>query len=184
MDLDHFVASLSPPRSRAEVLSRASPVPSESGLYAWTFGEPPGQVPVSGCVEIAGRSLLYIGVAPSRVNSRRTLRDRLLTHYAGNAAGSTLRLTLGCLLGLPLVRKGSRLTFGTDGEQALSSWMGERAFVSWVVHPRPWEIESQLVAMHQPPLNIEGNGHAFTPRLREIRAAARARARMAELEHP
>ena len=48
--------------------------------------------------------------------------------YRGNAYGSTLRLTLGCLLadqlGIELRRVGSgtRLTFG-DGEQALSEWM-------------------------------------------------------------
>jgi len=62
------------------------------------------------------------------------LRQRLRTHYAGNAGGSTLRKILGCLpadeLGIQLRRVGSgtRKTFveggtgpvGMDGRQRLS----------------------------------------------------------------
>ncbi|MEU8575440.1 GIY-YIG nuclease family protein [Streptomyces asoensis] len=33
---------------------------------------------------------------------RQNLRKRVRYHYRGNAAGSTLRFTLGCLLGLEL----------------------------------------------------------------------------------
>ena len=32
------------------------------------------------------------------------------------------------------------MTFGA-GEQILSNWMSENAFVCWVEHPAPWEIE-------------------------------------------
>ncbi|MEU1194017.1 GIY-YIG nuclease family protein [Streptomyces sp. NPDC005859] len=39
--------------------------------------------------------------------STQNLRKRVRYHYRGNAAGSTLRLTLGCLLGLDLRRVGS-----------------------------------------------------------------------------
>ena len=58
-------------------------------------------------------------------------------HYRGNAEGSTLRKTLGCLLadhlGIDLRRvdSGTRRTFG-DGEAALSQWMAGNAFVSWI----------------------------------------------------
>ncbi len=42
-------------------------------------------------------------------------------------------------LGIQLRRVGSgrRRTFA-DGEQVLSEWMAENAFVSWVVRERPW----------------------------------------------
>ena len=67
------------------------------------------------------------------LSSQQTLRQRLRTHYAGNAEGSTLRKTLGCLLaeelGIQLRRVGSgnRKTFvggrtgpvGVDGGQRL-----------------------------------------------------------------
>jgi hypothetical protein len=48
-------------------------------------------------------SLQYVGIAPRHMRprvSRQSLRTRIRYHFRGNAAGSTLRLTLGCLLGL------------------------------------------------------------------------------------
>ncbi|MFF3911407.1 GIY-YIG nuclease family protein [Streptomyces sp. NPDC001848] len=58
---------------------------------------------------------------PTRTSTQ-NLRKRVRYHYRGNAAGSTLRLTLCCLLGLELRRVGSgnRLTFGKSGEASLS----------------------------------------------------------------
>ena len=60
----------------------------------------------------------------------------------GNAEGSTLRLTLGCLLAKTLeielrrVGSGKRRTFA-DSESALSAWMGENAFVCWIETSQP-----------------------------------------------
>ena len=77
-----------------------------------------------------------------RPASQQSLRQRLQTHYAGNAEGSTLRKTLGCLLAAELgiqlrrVGSGTRRTF-VAGEQALSAWMADNAFVSWVIRERP-----------------------------------------------
>lgn len=143
----------------------------------------------SGCVEVDGRRLLYVGISPTpppangTAASRQQLRSRLHQHYRGNAAGSTLRLTLGCILatqlGLQLRRVGSgqRLTFA-DGEQALSAWMASHARVCWMTHPRPWELEQALVARLDLPLNLHGNAHhPFYPNLRAVRAAAKATAR-------
>ena len=91
------------------------------------------------------------------------MRQRLLMHYAGNAEGSTLRKTLGCLLagllGIQLRRVGSgrRKTFA-DGEQLLSAWMSENAFVSWVIRERPRELaEHDLIAAVDLPLNLQGS---------------------------
>ena len=110
------------------------------------------------------------------------MRHRLWMHYAGNAEGSTLRKTLGCLLagqlGIQLRRVGSgrRKTFA-DGEQLLSAWMSENAFVSWVIRERPWELEHDLLGAVDLPLNLEGNiGHRFHPELTQARARCVARA--------
>ncbi len=154
--------------SRQEVLVRPSPVPAVSGVYGWWFRQLPAPVDISGCYAHNGFTLLYVGISPRRppVNgrspSRQTLRTRVWTHYAGNAEGSTLRKTLGCLLseqlGIHLRRVGSghRKTF-VGGEHALSTWMGENALVSWVVRERPWELEDELIARLDLPLNLEGN---------------------------
>lgn len=134
--------------SRDEVLSHASPVPRDSGVYGWFFREVPPKVPVDECFEWQGLKLLYIGIAPKappkygRSPTKQRLFHRIRYHYRGNAEGSTLRLTLGCLLaeelGIQLRRVGSgkRMTF-TDGEARLSEWLTDNAFVTWVVHPEP-----------------------------------------------
>jgi hypothetical protein len=61
-------------------------------------------------------------------------------------------------LGIQLRRVGSgrRKTFA-DGEQLLSAWMSENAFVSWVIRERPWELEHDLLGAVDLPLNLEGN---------------------------
>jgi hypothetical protein len=178
-----------PPRvfSRSEVLSRPSPAPASPGVYAWYFREVPPGVPTQRSVVVDGLTLLYIGIAPqppakSGKVSARTLRKRLCEHYSKNAYGSTLRRTLGCLLqerlGIELRRVGGeRTTFG-EGEQTLSGWMAENAFVGWVEHPSPWNIEDVLVQELRPPLNLKRNrAHPFYSELSAIREAAKARAR-------
>src|ERR1700722_988896 len=87
----------------------------------------------------------------------------------GNAEGSTLRLTLGCLLagelGLQLRRVGSggRLTF-CDGEARLSEWLDANAVVTWETCPEPWLLEELLIRCVNLPLNLAQNGlHSFRP---------------------
>ncbi|MYT60584.1 GIY-YIG nuclease family protein [[Kitasatospora] papulosa] len=162
--------------SAEEVLRRPSPVPAMAGVYGWHFE----QVPHPGLV--AGR-LLYVGIAPRYMANRtstQNLRKRVRYHFRGNAAGSTLRLTLGCLLGLELRRVGSgkRMTFGKEGEAALSQWMAENARVCWIEHAEPWTMESELISQLDLPLNLDQNRrNAFRRRLKELRAQARQRAR-------
>lgn len=101
-------------------------------------------------------------------------------HYRGNASGSTLRLTLGCLLGLELRRVGSseRMTFGKAGEAALSRWTADNARVCWIEQNEPWTPESRLISELDVPLNLDQNHHnAFYGHLKDLRAQARQRAR-------
>ena len=175
--------------SRAEVLARPCPVPREPGVYAWYFRQIPPGVPTEGCVRCGSDTLLYLGIAPKApptngaTPSRQRLSHRIRYHYRGNAQGSTLRLTLGCLLagelGIALRRVGSghRLTF-VDGEAALSQWMGENAFVKWMVEPAPWTLEERLIRELCLPLNLDQNSaHPFHTVLTETRRRARSRAR-------
>jgi hypothetical protein len=181
---------LSPERlwRRSEVLSRPSPIPAVPGVYGWWFNLLPAPLDVSGCHHVNEFTLLYTGISPKqpprngRPASKGQLRQRIVTHYAGNAAGSTLRKTLGCLLaeelGIQLRRvgSGSRRTFA-DGEQQLSQWMAEHAFVSFVPHASPWELEERLIELLDLPLNLDGNSrNAFHPELTRVRRDAVASA--------
>jgi hypothetical protein len=173
----------SQPFSRAEILSHPCPVPAERGVYAWFFKEVPPGVPTDGCILQNGLTLLYVGISPSSDGGRGTLRSRLRQHMRGNAEGSTLRLSLGCLLSkrlkirLQRVGGGTRLTFGVEGEAKLSSWMDKNAFVAWKEHPKPWAVERRLLKELALPLNLDQNDHPYGTELAELRKNARDAAR-------
>ena len=175
--------------SRSEILSRPCPVPQEPGVYGWYFQDIPPRVTAADCVVHEYLTLLYVGISPKKPPkngappSKQNLSKRIRYHMRGNAYGSTLRLTLGCLLsttlGIDLRRVGSghRLTFG-PGEVVLSRWMEENAFVIWVVAREPWKPEEQLIHSLSLPLNLDHNqDHRFYSQLKAVRASAREKAR-------
>jgi hypothetical protein len=175
--------------TRAEVLSRPCPIPRQAGVYAWYFDAMPGPVSPTDAHQHGDWTLLYVGISPSKPpeNGRRpssqTLAHRIRYHYRGNAEGSTLRLTLGCLLSTDLgiklrrVGSGTRMTFG-PGEATLSAWMADHARVTWLLDPTPWVLEHQLIQALALPLNLDQNrAHSFHPTLSAIRRAAKTQAR-------
>ena len=170
--------------SRSEVLSKPCPVPEENGLYAWFFKEIPSIIPTNQCVVKDDFTLLYVGISPGRKSSQENLQKRIRYHYTGNAFGSTLRQTLGVLLtdqsGYPLMRVGSggRMTFTHPGECWLDNWMENNAFVCWVTHPEPWEVEAGIIRNISLPLNIQDNKHhPFSKTLSDLRKEAKRIAR-------
>jgi len=190
MTSDELAGFVDPVRvySCEDVLARPSPVPAQDGAYGWWFRKLPPLVGANGCCQHRGLWLLYAGISPNRPPqngrppSKQTLRDRIKHHYTGNAEGSTLRKTLGCLLAddlviqLRRVGSGNRMTF-VEGEQALSAWMANNAYVSWVVRNRPWELEDELIAALDLPLNLQGNPHHRFHSVRRVRARCVAQAR-------
>ncbi len=72
--------------------------PRTPGVYGWFFRTAPTGVPCEGCLTRDSFTLLYVGISPGRDVSTQNLRSRVRYHFRGNAEGSTLRLTLGCLL--------------------------------------------------------------------------------------
>jgi hypothetical protein len=137
--------------------------------------------------------LLYVGISPSappangKAVSKQSLWHRVRYHVRGNAEGSTLRLTLGCLLadqlGIELRRVGSgnRLTFST-GDERLSEWMEEHARVAWFVCEEPWKLEEKLISSLNLPLNLHQNAaNGFFQILSELRRTAKSRARGLEI---
>ncbi len=168
-----------------EILSSQCPVPKKPGVYAWYFKQIPPNVPISDCHKVEGLTLLYVGISPKAppLNgakpSSQNLHKRVRYHMRGNAEGSTLRLTLGCLLSESLVIQlrrvggGSRKTF-SDGEKVLSSWMTENAFVAWVECDEPWKHEEQIMPELSLPLNLQHNNeHPFYSSLKAIRREAK-----------
>ena len=182
---------------RADVRAKPCPVPAEPGIYAWYFRElPDSRIQRDHLHHAHGLTLLYVGISPKAPPlsggkpSSENLRKRIRYHYEGNAEGSTLRLTLGCLLSsclgtaLRRVGSGKRLTFGS-GETTLTDWMAENALVTWIATPAPWEVEAQLLDELDLPLNLDQNsGNHFYPTLREVRKDAREKARALPIINP
>jgi hypothetical protein len=166
-----------------ELLQNPCPIPREAGAYGWYFRNLPS-VPVGGCQTVDGFRLLYVGIAPAKAKSHSTIRQRICeNHLQGNASGSTLRLSLGCLLGenlgLVLQYVNDRFHFA-DGESKLSAWMRRNARVAWVAHPRPWVIESAAIRSLDLPLNLDHNSaHPFYATLQSLRRRCRQAARTA-----
>jgi hypothetical protein len=175
--------------SREEIFAKPCPIPKSAGIYAWYFQRMPSKVPVAECVRWGDYVLLYAGIAPKapprngRPPSTQTLFDRIRYHLRGNAEGSTLRLTLGCLLAADLgielrrVGSGNRFTFAC-GEKILSDWMATNARVVWHACTEPWLVEPLLIQGVPLPLNRAMNAqHAFCAELGRIRKAAKERAK-------
>jgi hypothetical protein len=175
--------------SRSEVLASPSPVPKASGAYAGYFRNLLPDGSMADCLQFGDLRLLYTGISPSapptngKSPSKQNLFHRVRYHYRGSADGSTLRLSLGCLLSgrisikLRRVGSGKRLTFA-DGEKRLSDWMEENAFVVWMECDEPWLIEQQLISTVCLPLKLDQNStNAFHSTLTELRRLARVRAR-------
>ena len=182
---------LSPSRlwCRSEVLSQPTPVPRAAGVYAWYYSPASGNCPIHGlCLPQRTDPAVYRHLTDEASGfelppSRQTLRHRIRYHYRGNTEGSTLRLTLGCILaeqlGIDLRRVGSgkRMTFGR-GEALLSEWMAENALVTWQCCEQPWLREEQLISEVCLPLNLDQNGrNGFHAALSRVRSTARERAR-------
>jgi hypothetical protein len=68
------------------------------------------------------------------------------------------------------------MTFLPAGEDALSRWMQENAYVGWVTTDHPEDLESHLIREVPLPLNLDQSGHAFATTLAAIRKKARERA--------
>lgn len=175
--------------SRCEILEKGCALPRTAGVYAWFFDRLPPQVPNGPYHVFDSRQLLYVGISPKpppknvSLPSKQTVLHRLRYHYRGNAAGSTLRLTLGCLLSAELdielrrVGSGNRMTFGAAGELRLSEWVGEHTRVACVPCASPWDLESHLISDYSLPLNLDQNKmHPYHAFLSSIRRMARLRA--------
>lgn len=169
--------------TRGEINTKPFPIPSKPGFYAWFFKNIPEVIPTNNCFERDGFILLYLGISPSSKTSNANLLKRIKNqHLNGNAAGSTLRLSLASLLGntlnMSLIKKGSRIFLGAD-EVKLDEWLDENARVAFIEYEQPWLYEASLIKQLDLPMNLEHNKeHAFYSTMKKIRSDARRKARV------
>lgn len=138
---------------------------SHAGLYSWWADDTARSI-IAAQLGVPIPRLIYAGQAgatrwPSGTKSNATLASRVRTnHISGNASSSTFRLTISAILLEPLglvVAKPGRLE--RDDNRRVSDWIKEHLRVAIVpYHDRDslGRIESEVLDLLDPPLNLEG----------------------------
>lgn len=105
-----------------------------------------------------GQEIIYTGI------SKTSLYNRVWqSHINGQAGRSTLRRTLGYLLGYtPIPRDKSnpnngRIRFNADDEKALKEWIKENLVFHYLPNDTPGVLETELIRSLNPPLNLDEN---------------------------
>ena len=174
-------AGATPPCARRPAVTGGAP--AEPGLYAWWARR--GAIPALDATPgvTSDLRLFYVGIAPARDTSPATIRSRVVgQHLGGNIGGSTFRLSLTALLweeqGWRPCWRGDRAQLPAEDNAALSVWQNEHLQVTWAVRARPWEVEGEVIAAMEPPLNLAANAaHPFHATLTAARSRLREHAR-------
>jgi hypothetical protein len=136
------------------------------GMYSWWLTDPnalPNVPATPHPTESVG--LLYVGVGPGTVGSKRTLAKRFADHIK-EAGRSTLRYGLASFLymreGWVPYWKYNRPLLGDLDSDALSTWMATNLRVQLAFTLEPFFIERDIVHRMLPPLNRTHNqAHPF-----------------------
>lgn len=102
--------------------------------------------------------VIYIG------KSSKSLRMRTYQqHFNGNAGISTLRKSLGCLMGFSLIARDThnpqskKTKFQESDEEKLSKWMYDNLMFFYCLIDFDEKMEKSLINQYNPPLNIQWN---------------------------
>ena len=121
-----------------------------------------------------GYEVIYTGIAG------KSLRNRdYKQHFTGNAGSSTLRKSIGSIMGLKKIPRDSnpangKTKFTEHDEDKLSIWMQENLLLYFKKNPLPKNLEDELIKKFNPPLNLSKNKNRinaeFRKKLSELRS--------------
>ena len=162
--------------SRADLLTRPSPVPRVQGIYAWYLSNIPGGFDLGVQHVHQDHKLVYVGVAPGRPNAEGELHQRLRIHCRGKLRRSTFRRTVAAMLTLgpsPPSEYAAMLDSPAPAgalNDMVSQWMERHARVCWLEVADPWQVEPGVISALTPPLNIKDNpNNPFRSELMRLR---------------
>lgn len=105
-----------------------------------------------------GQKVIYTGI------TSKGLRHRIGNQHLGTNAGrSTLRLSIGCLLGYTLIPRdksnpyNGMVRFNNQGEELLRQWMINNLLFYYLPNQSPHDLEIELIQSLNPPLNLQSN---------------------------
>lgn len=126
---------------------------------------------------------IYTGIASEN------LRQRVYrTHFvSNNASRSTLRKSIGSLIGYDLIpRKEGDLKhkkFKPANEEKLTEWMMSNMLLAFVENADPEPLEEKLIAELNPPLNLDKNTNMVNKEFRALLSKLRCRPVIGSGEH-
>ena len=119
--------------------------------------------------------VIYVGI------SNKNLRTRIYDqHFTGTGGTSTLRKSLGCLLGLKLIPRdinapeNGKTTFCDADEKILTEWMKTNLLLLYYTGNDYIDIEKDLIRTYNPPLNLQGNFNKKNSEFRKELSALRS----------
>lgn len=96
-------------------------------------------------------------------------------HFTGNNAGkSTLRKSLGCLMGFKQIPRDSnnpdngKTKFCDTDEKKLSTWMKDNLLLFYFANNEYEKLELELIAQYNPPLNLKNNHNPINREYRSL----------------
>lgn len=112
--------------------------------------------------------VIYVG------KSSKSLRTRdFAQHFNGTAGRSTLRKSIGCLMGFKLIPRDAnsplngKTTFNDEDERTLTEWMANNLILFCCASQDFTALEIELIKEYNPPLNLQGNFYKINADFRE-----------------
>lgn len=158
-------------------------IPTAAGNYIVVFREGCGLPDTGHPVQMAkfrGMDILYTGVAGPSSGLRRRIT---WAHFGNNAGRSTLRLSLGVLLGFTLVPRDAKnpgnghVRFCPAEEARLTEWMKDNLLVYYFPNDDYEAMENELIATLNPPLNLSKNANPVNCEIRALISQRRSNVR-------
>lgn len=121
-----------------------------------------------------GLEVIYLGLA-SKSLRKRDFRQ----HFKGNAGGSTLRKSLGSLMGYKKIMRdkdeeSTKTKFNSIDEAKLSKWMRENLIMFVCATPDYDKLEKVLIQNFNPPLNLKSNKNEINSDYRKLLSSLRS----------
>ena len=102
--------------------------------------------------------VIYAGKSSKSLHSR-----DFAQHFNGTAGRSTLRKSIGCLMGYKLIPRDAKApmngktTFKDEDERNLTEWMVNNLLLFYNATNDFTTLENELIKEYNPPLNLQGN---------------------------
>lgn len=128
-----------------------------------------------------GLDIIYTGVAGPSSGLRRRIT---WAHLGNNAGRSTLRRTLGILMGFKQIPRDAKnpsnghVRFCAEEEARLTAWMKENLLFYLNPNEACEALEDELIAIFNPPLNLSKNSNPVNSELRALISLRRSDGRI------